>query len=207
MSVEPLSPSAPQPLSPSAPQPKRVLLVDDDNASQNYEAKVLEQMGLEVDVASNGAEAIKFLSQTDYALVLMDCLMPVMDGIEATKRIRDGSAGTRNPDILIIAITADAMPENLSACKLAGMNDWMLRLQSLGRRYSQPLHAPLLLAHLEPFFPSKACDPFRVHLEALPTQQRRDPAIAVARMLGAEFQHLLAHPLAFHAGTAWPVEA
>ena len=84
-------------------------------------------MGLEVDVASNGAEAIEFLSRTDYALVLMDCLMPVMDGIEATKRIRDGSAGTRNMDMLIIAITADVMPENLRSCKLAGMNDWITK--------------------------------------------------------------------------------
>ena len=127
MSAESLSPSVPQSLSPSVPQSRRVLIVDNDNASQIFEAKVLERMGLEVDVASNGAEAIDFLSRTDYALVLMDCLMPVMDGIEATKRIRDGSAGTRDPGILIIAITANVMPENLSACKLAGMNDWITK--------------------------------------------------------------------------------
>ena len=122
-----LSPSVPQSLSPSVPQSRRVLIVDDDNASQIFAAKVLERMGLKADVASNGAEAIDFLSRTDYALVLMDCLMPVMDGVEATKRIRDGSANARDPDIPIIAITADVMQENFNACKLAGMNDWITK--------------------------------------------------------------------------------
>jgi len=87
----------------------------------------LARLGLEVDLARNGAEALEFLSRNNYALVLMDCVMPVMGGIEATRQIRDGSANSRNPDIPIIAITADAMPENLKACKLAGMNDCLTK--------------------------------------------------------------------------------
>ena len=81
---------------------QRVLLVEDDNASQLLEGVVLAHLGLEVDLASNGAEALEFLSRKDYALVLMDCVMPVMGGIEATRQICDGSARsprwqTRNP--------------------------------------------------------------------------------------------------------------
>ena len=113
------------------PRSQRVLLVEDDNASQLLEGIVLARLGLEVDLARNGAEALEFLSRKDYALVIMDCVMPVMGGIEATRRIRDGSANSRNPDIPIIAITADAMPENLKACKLAGMNDCLTKPASL----------------------------------------------------------------------------
>ena len=105
----------------------RVLLVEDDIASQVFEEKVLARLGLEVDLARNGSDALDFLARKDYALVLMDCVMPVMGGIEATRQIRDGSANSRNTDIPIIAITADAMPENLKACKLAGMNDCLTK--------------------------------------------------------------------------------
>jgi CheY-like chemotaxis protein len=91
----------------------------------------LARLGLAVDLASNGVEALDFLSRNDYALVIMDCVMPVMSGIEATRRIRDGSANSRNPDIPIIAITADAMPENLKTCKLAGMNDCLTKPASM----------------------------------------------------------------------------
>ena len=114
-----------------APSSQRVLLVEDDIASQLLEGKVLASLGLEADLARNGAEALEFLSRKNYALVIMDCVMPVMGGIEATRRIRDGSANSRNPDVPIIAITADAMPDNLKACRLAGMNDCLTKPASM----------------------------------------------------------------------------
>jgi len=86
---------------------------------------ILSRIGLEIDVVCNGAEAIEALTKADHAMVLMDCAMPVMDGLEATKRIRDGSAKARNPSITIIAITADAFRANRAACKNAGMNDFI----------------------------------------------------------------------------------
>jgi len=112
-------------------QIQRVLLVEDDNAGQKYEHAALVRLGLKVDLATNGAEALDFLSKNDYALVLMDCVMPVMDGIETTRRIRDGSGNTRDPDIPIIGITAAATSENQKACKLAGMNDCLTKPVSL----------------------------------------------------------------------------
>lgn len=109
------------------PGSQHVLLVDDDTASRGFVEIVLGRLGLEVDLASNGAEALDLLSKNDYALVLMDCHMPVMDGIEATRRIRDGSAKCRNPEIPILTITADVMQENIDACRLAGMNDCLTK--------------------------------------------------------------------------------
>lgn len=101
-----------------------VLLVEDEAINYKYVRLVLAKVGLDVDVACNGAEAIEATSMKDYALVLMDCRMPVMSGLEATKRIRNGSALSRNPNIPIIALTADVLQSNQEACIAAGMNDW-----------------------------------------------------------------------------------
>lgn len=109
------------------PELHRALLVEDNEANQNYARIVLEKCGFAVDTAWNGAEAIKFLAERDYAVVLMDCIMPVMTGVEATKRIRDGSAKARNPNIPIIGITANAYQSNCNACMLAGMSDWITK--------------------------------------------------------------------------------
>ena len=87
----------------------------------------MKQSGLNLDIVSNGVEAIEALSKTDYALVLMDCLMPVMGGAEATRLIRSGSTNARNPEIPIIAITANAFQANAETCKLAGMNDYITK--------------------------------------------------------------------------------
>jgi len=87
----------------------------------------MKQAGLNLDIVSNGAESIEALSKTDYALVLMDCLMPVMGGAETTRLIRSGATNARNPEIPIIAITANAFQANADACKLAGMNDYITK--------------------------------------------------------------------------------
>ena len=105
----------------------RVLLAEDSRTCQDFVRIVLERSGLKVDVVWNGAAAIEALSKEDYALVLMDCLMPVMDGIEATRLIRAGSTTARDPEIPIIAITANALQSNAEACKLAGMNDYLTK--------------------------------------------------------------------------------
>jgi len=115
--------TASSPVSPAL----RVLLAEDSEPCQNFVRIVLRQAGIAVDVVWNGAEAIEALSKTDYALVLMDCLMPVMGGVETTRLIRSGTSGALNPDIPIIAITANAFQSNADACKLAGMNDYLTK--------------------------------------------------------------------------------
>lgn len=109
------------------PPTLRVLLAEDSEPCQTFVRIVLRQAGIAVDVVGNGAEAIEALSKTDYPLVLMDCLMPVMGGTETTRLIRSGTSGALNPDIPIIAITANAFPSNADACKLAGMNDYLTK--------------------------------------------------------------------------------
>ncbi|MFZ4777417.1 MAG: response regulator [Terrimicrobiaceae bacterium] len=101
-----------------------VLLVEDEAVNYKFVRLVLAKVGVDVDVACNGVEAIEATSMKDYALVLMDCRLPVMSGLEATKRIRNGSALSRNPNIPIIALTADVIQSNQQACIAAGMNDW-----------------------------------------------------------------------------------
>jgi len=107
--------------------PPRVLLAEDSRPCQEFVRIVMKQSGLNLDIVSNGAEAIEALSKTDYALVLMDCLMPVMGGAETTRLIRSGTTNARNPEIPIIAITANAFQANADACKLAGMNDYITK--------------------------------------------------------------------------------
>lgn len=103
----------------------RVLLVEDNSTHQRFARIVLEKAGGAVDVAQNGREALLALAERDYALVLMDCLMPVMSGVEAARQIRAGSAGVRNPNIPIVGISANAFRDNQCQCLAAGMNDWI----------------------------------------------------------------------------------
>lgn len=80
-----------------------------------------------VGIVHSVSEAVEVLTKTDYALVLMDCLMPEMGGIEATKLIRSGTSGARNPDVPIVALTANAFQSNADACVLAGMNGYITK--------------------------------------------------------------------------------
>jgi signal transduction histidine kinase/ActR/RegA family two-component response regulator len=105
----------------------KVLLVEDDPVNQKLEMMILSRLGAEVDLAANGGQALEAMSRTDYRLILMDCMMPVMSGPEATEKIRNGEAGHRNSHIPVIAITANAMREDIEACRRAGMNDFLVK--------------------------------------------------------------------------------
>ncbi len=107
----------------------RVLVVEDNPVNQEVTLALLKDLGLMADLAHNGLEAIGTLrSTTDanaYALILMDCQMPNMDGFEATRHIRSGRGGKRYQHIPVIALTANAMPSDQIRCQEAGMNDYL----------------------------------------------------------------------------------
>ncbi len=102
--------------------PCRVLVADDNEINQVVACKFLQKLGHHVEVARNGKEAVESLGRTTYDAVLMDCEMPVMDGYEATKFIREGeSGGSRR--LPIIAMTGNASLEDAHKCKEAGMDE------------------------------------------------------------------------------------
>lgn len=98
------------------------LLVEDNAVNQEIALSVLSDLGAETDVADNGEEGVKAFLRKDYALILMDVSMPVMDGLEAARRIR-ASGKHDAASVPIIAMTANVMREDREASKEAGMND------------------------------------------------------------------------------------
>jgi CheY-like chemotaxis protein len=98
----------------------RVLLVEDNEINQEVAIGQLEDAEVFVDLAENGAEAVRMAGENDYDIVLMDMQMPVMDGIEATRILR---ANPRFETLPIIAMTANALVSDREMCLQAGMND------------------------------------------------------------------------------------
>ena len=103
---------------------QRILMVEDNEDNQEVALGLLANTGLQIDVAENGQVAIDMMEQTDYALVLMDMQMPVMDGLTATRRIRRTPALQAVP---VVAMTANAMQQDQDACLEAGMNDFVAK--------------------------------------------------------------------------------
>lgn len=109
------------------PKTKKLLLVEDNEMNQKITVILIKKHGWEVDVASNGQEAIEKLRDNDYALVLMDLQMPVLDGLRATAFIRDIRSNVRNHNIPILALSADAYPETKHKAYEAGVNDYITK--------------------------------------------------------------------------------
>jgi PAS domain S-box-containing protein len=122
----------------------RVLIADDDSTNREVISGMLRKLGLRAEAVANGAEAVNVLESTPYDLVLMDMRMPEMDGIEATRHIRDLHSAVLNHDIPIIALTANAMQSDRQACLAAGMNDFLpkpIRKAELRNALKKWLHA------------------------------------------------------------------
>jgi signal transduction histidine kinase/CheY-like chemotaxis protein/HPt (histidine-containing phosphotransfer) domain-containing protein len=118
-----------------------LLLVDDNEVNQIVAVEVLEGLGLRVDVAASGEDAIDAVLNGDYVLVLMDCQMPGMDGYEATRQIRARQSGAR---VTIVAFTAHALAEEREKVRQAGMDDFLLKPIEL------PALEQVLSRHLPP---------------------------------------------------------
>jgi len=127
----------------------RILLVDDDQTAQSMIPALLKNYGYLVDVAVNGIEALMALGEKDYALVLMDCMMPEISGYEVTAIIRDPDTPVRRHDIPVIALTGNVMKQDRERCLAAGMDDVI----------SKPLILHKLLAKLDTWLKNSAESP------------------------------------------------
>jgi PAS domain S-box-containing protein len=110
----------------------RILLAEDNRVNQMVAAKMLENIGHTVTVVGNGVEAIEALREGGFHLVLMDVQMPEMDGLEATRRIRNSDPSELDTGIPIIAMTAHAMKGDREICLAAGMDGYLSKPLSRG---------------------------------------------------------------------------
>lgn len=108
--------------------PLRILVIDDNLINQKVATRLLQQMGYRSEVANNGKEALKRLTNETFNLVFMDVQMPEMDGFEATRAIRELEAKQpEKPRIIIAAMTANAMRGDREKCLAAGMDDYLAK--------------------------------------------------------------------------------
>ncbi len=122
---------------------RKILVAEDNEINQEVALELLRGFGAEVDLAANGQEALDAFAKRDYDLILMDIQMPIMDGYEATRRIRTNGR-EHSASIPIVAMTASAMNEDREKTKQAGMNGHIAKPIDLGE----------LNAILSEFFPT-----------------------------------------------------
>jgi CheY-like chemotaxis protein len=115
----------------------RLLLAEDDLFNQDVMLELLSETGMVVDVADNGKDALDKMLANDYALVLMDVQMPVMDGLTAARHIRQQTGKAQMP---ILALTAQALEEDRKLCMEAGMNDYLSKPVDPDMLYAVLLH-------------------------------------------------------------------
>ncbi|MBS0151721.1 MAG: response regulator [Nitrospira sp.] len=162
-------------------QHQHVLVVEDNIINQKLAVRMVEKLGYRSDVVDNGQEALAALAKGRYAAILMDCQMPLMDGFETTRIIREREASDIGPDdtggpdktcnsslethrhIPIIAVTANAMQGDRERCLAAGMDDYLskpIKLDELRAALARWTPAPpQKLQATKPVLPSGATDP------------------------------------------------
>ncbi|MEW9872531.1 response regulator [Arthrobacter sp. HS15c] len=149
----PAAPAAPSPAAASAAEPApapegpsrgRILVVEDNEVNQLVARATVTKFGFAVDVVADGAEAVAATARSQYSAVLMDCHMPVMDGFEATRVIRQRDG--KHSRLPIIAMTAGALDGDRERCLAAGMDDYL----------SKPVDAAELQAALARWVPEQA---------------------------------------------------
>jgi signal transduction histidine kinase/DNA-binding response OmpR family regulator len=133
----------------SKPSPAlNILLVEDNLVNQRVATGLIEKRGHRVAIAENGQEALRMLEKESYDLVLMDVQMPVMDGLEATAKLRESE---KNSDrhLPVVALTARAMKGDVELCLSAGMDDYLVKpirvpdLEEILAKYARTLRQPV----------------------------------------------------------------
>ena len=119
-------------LPPGAQRPERILVVEDNPETQMLASAQLKRLGYEHDIASDGYEAIDRYEAETYGAILMDWHLPGIDGLEATRRIRQLEARTGRDRTPIISVTARAMAADIEACREAGADDFVAKPASIG---------------------------------------------------------------------------
>ncbi|CAI5982216.1 unnamed protein product [Closterium sp. NIES-64] len=122
----------------------RILLAEDNAINQKVAKSMLAMLGVSVDLANNGLEAVNLSEKNHYNLILMDCQMPEMDGWTASSKIRELEAARGQPPVTIVALTANALKGDREQCLAAGMTDYMSKpvskaaLEKVLRHYLVP---------------------------------------------------------------------
>ena len=122
----------------------RILVVDDTELNRKVANAILKKLGYAATAVASGQAALQALQAQPYELVIMDVEMPIMDGFETTRRLRDPAGGVLNPQIPVIALTAHAMGEHKAQCLAAGMDDYL----------TKPIEPPALRQTLTAWLPS-----------------------------------------------------
>jgi signal transduction histidine kinase/HPt (histidine-containing phosphotransfer) domain-containing protein len=132
--------------------PLRMLLCEDNAIGQKVAMRILQQLGYQPDLTVNGLEALDALDRKPYDLIFMDVMMPGMDGLEATRAIRERQKSGRSPHydsrIIIIAMTAQAMQGDREKCLAAGMDDYLVKpirpkdVRAVIEQWSSPVNPP-----------------------------------------------------------------
>ncbi len=159
-----------------------VLLVEDNSANRLVAVEMLTQSGFTVDTAENGKKAVAAVNRSDYDLILMDVQMPVMDGLEATRQIRQIK---ERPHVPIIAMTANAMDGDREQCLAAGMDDYI----------SKPIERRNLTATLDKWVAmGKTAD------SGVPQEQADDESAAIPSLPGIHIRESMERQ-----GLSWEV--
>ena len=127
----------------------RVLVAEDNIINQKLVKRLIEKLGYRVDIAPDGVQAVKLARATLYNIIVMDGSMPEMDGYQAATEIRRLQQQGVMPRVPIIALTANALPEDRERCLAAGMDDYLSKpvsqadLRAMLERYLSPQYALL----------------------------------------------------------------
>lgn len=154
----------------ATPLSGHVLLVEDNPVNRQVAQRILTLLGLSLELAGNGKEALEKIDASQFDLVLMDCQMPVMDGYTATRIRRTREAENRLPRIPIIAMTANAMAGDREKCLGAGMDEYL----------SKPMNRGLLETTLRKWLPKQAQSRTALPEPAAPAARARPAATATA---------------------------